>query len=470
MFRPGKTASAVTRARRTVGHGGFWGRMGFRFVGMQANWRHAVTARGWARALGAACVLAATPAQAQSAPGAAAAGQLTLAAAKEILAQSNRQIRLARRGVDVATAEIRRVDVRPNPTVSAEVYNSVARQYSPAYYDSTVRLEQLFERGGKRELRAGVARKGELAARMGLADVTRQQRAALADAYFELVATQRLVEIADENLAGSRRLLEAGELRLKAGDIAQVDVARLRVEANRTANEARMARQALGQAQIGLATVLGIESEAAGLKALDDLPPLDSAAEGSREPAASNAKIEQALERRADAVAARARVDALSTASALAQSLRTRDVTLGVHAEHAQSYGGTVFGVSASIPLMVNNDFSGDVARAQAELEQAREDLERIRGAIRADIALSSVQLSSAQDRARRTNDTALPEARRAAEAIEFAFRRGAASLTDLFDARRQFAAVRAEAIGAHAEFAKALAAYRESIATEETP
>ena len=62
--------------------------------------------------------------------------------------------------------------------------------------------------------------------------------------------------------------------------------------------------------------------------------------------------------------AARARVEALARAAELAASQRTRDVTLGVQAERAPSYGGNVFGLSATIPLFVNNDYSGDVARA----------------------------------------------------------------------------------------------------------
>ena len=396
--------------------------------------------------------------------------QLTLSAARGMLSDTNRQIRLARRAADVATAEIGRVNVRPNPTVSAELSNVTARHYAAGDTDRILRVEQLFERGGKRELRAGVARKAEAAARMDLADVTRQQRAALAGTYYELVASQRLVGIADENLAGARRLLDAGELRLKAGDVASVDVSRLRVEASRAANEARTAREALGQARLALAELLGMEGSAAVLAAVDDFPPLSASGDGPAGSRTIEALTDEALERRADASAARARIEALATASALARSQRTRDVTLGMKAEYAPSFGGTVFGVTASLPLFLNNDFSGDIARAQAELEQAREDLERVRGAIRADIARSQIQLASAHDRARTVAEAALPEAARAAQAVEFAYRRGAASLTDLFDARRQFAEVRADAITAHAAFAKALAAFREAIAVEDSP
>ena len=54
-----------------------------------------------------------------------------------------------------------------------------------------------------------------------------------------------------------------------------------------------------------------------------------------------------------------------------------------------------------------------------------------------------------------------LGAANRSAEASEFAFSRGAISVLEVLDARRTLRAVRLEALGARADFAKALAAWR---------
>jgi cobalt-zinc-cadmium efflux system outer membrane protein len=401
----------------------------------------------------------------------AAVSDLTLAEAQRLLVEGNRQIRLASRALNIASSEIRRADVAPNPTVGALVYNTTAGQYRYGESDRTLRIEQMFERGNKRSLRVATAREAERAARYDVADTTRQQRLVMTQAYYDLVASQYVARIALDNVAGYQRLVEAADRRLRAGDIAAVDVSRLRVEASRAANEARAAQGAVDGARIALAALLGAEARAQELRAIDDFPALDSMQATAEHSPASPDRIEAALGRRPDARAAIARIAALEKARDLALSQRTRDVTIGVQAENAPAYQGTVFGVSASFPLFVNNDYSGDIARAQADIAQAGEELERIRGAIRADIERAGAQLRSAHDRARRVATEALPEARRAAEAIEFAFGRGAATLTDLFDARRQLAAVRIDAIAAHAEFAKAQTAWTEALATvEEIP
>jgi cobalt-zinc-cadmium efflux system outer membrane protein len=141
-----------------------------------------------------------------------------------------------------------------------------------------------------------------------------------------------------------------------------------------------------------------------------------------------------------------------------------------VRTERAPQYQGNVVGIDASIPIFLFNDYSGDIARAAAERDQAAAELDRIRGQVRADIERAAAQLAAALDRSRRIAAATLPEARRAAEAITFAFGRGAATLTDLFDATRQFASVRTEDVFARADLAKALVAYREALAAEESP
>ncbi|MBP8308511.1 MAG: TolC family protein [Burkholderiaceae bacterium] len=398
-------------------------------------------------------------------PGASAATTpepLSLLQCVQILEESNRALRLSRRQLDVSAAEVRRADVGPNPTLSVAVANSTARRYRVPDSDWIVRLEQLFERGGKRELRVAAARDLARAARLDLLETARQQRVVLAGAYFDLVAAQQALELADQTAAGYTRLRTAAQRRLQAGDIAEVDVARLRVEEGRAQNDARMAGANLEQARIGLAAVLGLEARADGFQATDDFLALGA-------PVPDAKALERAIAQRADVSALRARIDALNQTRRLVQAQRTRDITIGVQTERSPSLGGNVFGVSASIPLFVNNDFSGDIARADADLASAQEDLERLKGLVRSDAARSAALAASALERAQRLQQVSLPEATRAAQAIDFAFSRGAATLTDLFDARRQLVAVRIEALNARADYSKAVLAWREAVHPEES-
>lgn len=423
------------------------------------------------RALLFACTLAfAAPSALAQAGAAPALERLTLASASAMLTEANRPMRIARRALEGATADIRRADVAPNPTVSAFVQNTAQGRYTAPEADRIFRVEQTLERGRKRELRVDTARAAESAARHDLADVTRQQRLALAQTYFDLVAAQRIADIATDNAQGYVRLVSAAEIRVKSGDLAAIDLARLRVESIRAANDARAADAAREQAQFSLASVLSAESLARSVRASDDFPALATPPDTDSASPAFRRAVDDAVTRRADARAALSRVESLDRARRLAQSQQTRDVTLGLQTERQIAYGGNVFGISASVPLLLNNDYSGDIARASADYEQAAEELERVRGVVRADAGRAASQLGAAYDRASRVTRTGLPEAIRAADAVEFAFGRGAATLTDLFDSRRQLAAVRAEAITALADYAKALANWREALAIEETP
>jgi len=391
--------------------------------------------------------------------------RLDIGLAEALFTRNNRALKVAQRAIDVAASEIRRADVAPNPVLSASIANSDAGRYRPRDSDRIVRIEQMFERGGKRDLRIAVARAGERVARLDYAELRRSQAILMYQAYYDLLGQQGSVEIALENAAGYTRLVDAAERRLRAGDIAAVDVARLRVEASRANADVGAAQAARARAQIALAALLGVESAASRLRIADGFPDVPEA-----ELSSLPQRMAAAFDARADAAASRARVEQFEQAQRLAASQRTRDVTVGLQTERSPALGGSVFGVSAAIPLFVFNDYSGDRARALAERDQAAEDLTRVQAAIRSDVDQATAALGAARARLALLTGTALPQAQRAAQAIEFAFERGAATLTDLFDARRQFAAVRLDEINARTELARALTAWRQALKVETNP
>ena len=83
-----------------------------------------------------------------------------------------------------------------------------------------------------------------------------------------------------------------------------------------------------------------------------------------------------------------------------------------------------------------------DVARAGADIEAARARIERFRGSL-------------------------IAEAKRAANAAEFAYQKGATGVLELLDTRRTFKLIQLEAASAEADFAKALAAWMASLSLE---
>jgi cobalt-zinc-cadmium efflux system outer membrane protein len=344
----------------------------------------------------------------------------------------------------------------PNPTLSYSA-NSIstrtgvgAGSWRDKRMDQTLALSQLIERGDKRQLRTGNATALAQAARADLVDVRRQQRLALYQAFFDLQAAQEKWRLLAETAGLYEKSIDAAALRLKAGDLAAADLSRLRVEALRARNDERAAQAELARARQTLGYLIGEEQSAESLVADEPWP----AAEPSNGPAPP-------VERRADVVAAQARVDAAQRGRELARSATTRDITVGAQVERFPPEAGVTYGISLSLPLFVRYAYEGEIARAESDYTAAVEAREAVVARARGETANAAADLAAAVERRRRAEAEALPEARRVADAAEFAYRKGAASLTDLLDARRTLRAVELDTVAALAEQAKALAGWR---------
>ena len=391
-------------------------------------------------------------------------GRLTLRQAEIFFAERNREVQLGRRLIDGAEADRLSAAATPNPTVFASAGKFNARQGSyggdlrDKQIDSVFGVQQLFERGNKRELRMGIADANIDASRGEFADIRRQQKSALYAGYFDLVAAQERLRIVNETAAAFQKTMDAVERRLKAGDISAADVARIRVDALRAQNDARLAQAERLKAQTQLAYVIGMERDAAAIAAADAWPVPGA-------PVAA-AEIEKALDQRADVIAARARIAAAEKNRDLARALRTRDVTGSVQFEHFPGdFSNNTFGVGISIPLFTNYYYEGEIRRAEIDLLSARDNHERVRALALGEINARRADLDAARERVQRFEGALLSEARRAAEAAEFAYSRGAIGVMDLLDSRRQLYATRLEASASQADYAKSLAAWRAAVA-----
>jgi len=397
--------------------------------------------------------------------------RLSLAEADALLLQKNRELQAARRAIEAAQAATLTAGARPNPNLSLGV-GSVNPQVGigggglrDKIVDSSIRVDQLVERGNKRELRVSTAEKLEVASAEDLADTLRQQRLVLRGSYYDLLLAQDKVAISAGTAELYQRSLQAADLRLKAGDIAGSDVARIRVDALRAQNDALAAEADRRRAQLALAYLIGAEQQADALKAADAWPAPQALAK---------ADIDALIERRPDVRAARARIEAAGAARDLAKSLRTRDLTLGAQFDHypvnplyASTSGagtGNTWGVFVSAPLFTRYYFEGEIAQAESAYNSATDNLERARAVARGEITKALSDVSAAAERLARFQDSMLAEAKKAADSAEFAYKNGAIGVMDLLDARRTLRAIELDAALAQADHAKALAAWQSGL------
>ena len=383
--------------------------------------------------------------------------RLTLAEAATLWQEHNRELQLARTAVAGAEADVLTAGQVPNPQVSLNVTQISpwsgygAGPWKDKKMDNVLRLDQLVERGGKRDLRIKGADARLDASRYDLDDTGRQQLLTLQQTYFDLRLAQEKRRLAGELAAAYDKSLDTGRLRLKAGDISQVELSRLQIDKLRADNDARQTQAELEQAQVALAYLIGRESDAAQLVAADNWPPL-----------ADNPLKRGDLEQRPDVAAARLRVSAAEAVRDLAKAQKTRDVTLGLQYEHnMQNEPTNSYGFGVSIPLFIFHEYEGDIARAEADLTTARLLYERTLAQAVGSSDQASSALRSADERLRRLATGLLADAERVAKAAELAYNRGAMNLMDLLDARRTLRQIQIETATAHADHAKALAAWR---------
>ena len=370
-------------------------------------------------------------------------------AARELL-DRNVDVALARIGTQAAAADQIRAAARPNPLLTLS--DTGWRGTGPArggpsgtQADFVARLDTLFERGNKRALRMAAAESAALAAGLDFEDARRQALAALGGAFADLAAAQRRVLLAREIADSFGRASELARRRVRAGDLAPADAVRAEADASRARNDVTAALADLQAARTTLAQLLG---------RITDAPRLVVDADALPEPAPADDVV--LLERRADVRAAAARVDVAQRNAQLAQALRTRDVSIGTQIERLPGGGSPAFGFSVSVPLFVNYGFEGEIRRAQADLDGARIALERQRLAAAAEIRQLRTLLAAAQERERRFTGEIVPLARRAAEAAQFAFARGAATILEVLDAQRQLRAAELDSIAASTDRVRA--------------
>lgn len=386
-----------------------------------------------------------------------AAVTLTLADALAGAARANPDLVAARSARDIAAAGVRSANVAPNPVLQVGT-----SQYKPGGFGGqsawdlsfkTVNITQTIEMGGKRSLRVGAAKAGLAAAGLDVADTARTTSAMVTSAFFHLKAAQDRLALARSVAANYSDSLAVAERRVAAGDLSQGELARQRVEALRAASDASAAKSGLEQARLDLALMIGRETDAPHLFAAGDWPK-----------AAPNAADPSALaEARPDVAAARARVEQARKNLMGAQRLRVPDVSVSAELEsQGTPFGiGNTAGLTLAVPLMIGNRYGGTIDAARAALTQAEVTATRLAAQATAQIVAARALAVEARGRRQQYEQDLLPSARAAAATAEFAWSRGAISLTDLLDARRALASAELGAIGAREDEAAALAALR---------
>jgi len=380
---------------------------------------------------------------------------------EELFITNNRELLAAKRFVEGSEADTIIAGQKPNPNLSLNTTNFKLNQsnggssLADKTIDTIVRVDQLVERGNKRELRVAAAEDALQASKFDLKDTYRQQKLVLQKAYYDLLLNQEKERYLDNNQALYQKTLAAAELRLAAGDISATDVARIRVDALRAKNDLRQAQSEREKSQSDLAYLIGKEKQAREIVVSDTWPDVTS------NPISLDDTQTATLEKRPDILAAEARKRTAEENRRLAEAFKTRDVTVGMQYEHYPNDSRNTIGAGISIPLFTNYQYQGEIAKAEVFYTAAMEAQEQARASAVGEIERAKSDLRSAIEKLQRFDQQMLQEARKAADAAEFAYQHGAMGVTDLLDARRILKTLELEAVTVRADYAKSLASWQ---------
>lgn len=351
----------------------------------------------------------------------------------------------------------------PNLTIGLGGLNPKLGIGAGAYFDKTmdtsVRYEQLIERGNKRDLRVKSAQGQVAASKQDVLDIERQQSIVLLRSMVDLAALNERVNLLSQVVALYEETLRANNIRAEKGDLPPIDAQRQKIDANHAGIELRQAKADAKAAQLTLATLLAWESKAEALAvdaAILDIAPLDT--------------NNFAIANRADIKAAQLRVEAAKSQLDLAQALRKSDITAGVQYDHwptsASNTTGTgdTISFTVGIPLAINHRYEGEIALANSNYDAAQEALAHIEANANVEWQRMNADVSNAEASLQILQNEQLPRAEDVARTVELGYKKGALDLLDLLDARRMLRQTRLDTLVVRANLARAILARNQSI------
>lgn len=368
---------------------------------------------------------------------------ITLTDALNLALNANPEIAVASRERMAIEGARMQAAARPNPTVSAllEDTRNATRQ-------TTILLEQPIELGDKRAIRMLAADARYDAAAVSLEVKKSEIQANVTVAFYEVLAAQERLRLAQSSLDVAKQAREAVSKRVQAGKISPVEETKSRVAEASVKIEANRASSILTSARKHLTGLWGnpLPRFQIAEGQVEDIPeamPLDNLVTMlDSSPNIQRAKLE------------------ISTRQALANienSKRTPDLTVSVGAKRNEELGlnQAVLGVTIPIPVFDRNQ--GNLQEALSRTEKARDELTALRVQQETLLAEAYERLISARQSVETLKSDILPGAQSAFDAAAKGFEFGKFGFLDVLDAQRTLVQAKSQYIDALLEAHQAM-------------
>ena len=325
--------------------------------------------------------------------------------------------------------------------------------------DSSIRYEQLIERGGKRDLRIKSSQSLIAGSQQDILEAQRLQSTQLLKAMVDLAAAHQKIDLLSEVVSLYQDTLQANNIRTQKGDLPRLDAERQIIDFNHAQIDFQQALADKKIAQLALANLLAWEKQAELIQVDDAILNVISLQND-----------EFNTDARSDVKAAKRRVEATTSLRELAQAQQKVDITASVQYDHwptspSNTTGtGDTIGFTVSVPLQINHRYEGEIARANSDAEAANEALERAQANAKADWFRFNADVTSADNKLKVLQNDQMPRAENVAKTVELGYKKGALSLIDLLDARRMLRQTRLDLLEARANLARSVLILNQAI------
>ena len=360
---------------------------------------------------------------------------------KEKFAAANPALQAARLGIDESRAAEITAYLRPNPDFSLSADGlQVSRNFGVWRPFSgeveTPAFSYLHERQQKRELRRDQAKESTAITESSYLDQERGLVFTLRSAFVQTLQAKAFLQNAQENLAYWDHELEIDRTRLKAGDIAQIDLDRLELQRVQFESDYETAYVTLRTAKI---TLLMLLNDRTPIEQFDVTGPYDF----SEELRPLKEYREIALAARPDLKVAMQNVDLAKITYKLTVANGSTDPTYSIWYSHnpsfSNAYANETMGASVSIPLRIFDRNQGEKARTQLDIGRN----ERLRDAAEAQVFndVDSAYWTIVQNvnLLKPYKAKYLKLAADVRDRVQLAYRNGGASLLDYLDAEKAY-------------------------------
>jgi len=384
--------------------------------------------------------------------------KLPLPAALDAALGAHPEIQAMRSQVDRVRGARLQAGLAPNPQLILQTENirpSTSR--SPFSFsqqtDNFVYLQQQFEPGAKRTRRVDAAQAAIAAMEQDLESTRLGIAARVKDAYWAAAGAQQVLDLLESNLKTFQQIVEYHEVRVREGAMAESDLLRVRLEADRFELAANQARLDTQRARINLFRAMG--------QSKFPLVVLSSPMTASDDPLITPDPV-AALDRRPDVLAARANIEAARAGLRLQQANARTDYSLYFGYKRTEGFNTMMGGVQYDLPWRNRNQ--GNIESASASIREAEARLAATEAIARAEIEAAHAEYMIRRRQVQDFIERFRQLANETSQIAQAAYRLGGADLLRLLDAERLRIEIEILSVQAAAQYRQSQAALQSAM------